>query len=296
MKLQTKLILPFIIFFCGLLVVSILFFSFADLTKRNYQRIAESDTRFQDEANMLVYYGLIRDVSLANYQTTGADVYLENYDKYLLKSSELYAELIEGLEHPELKQLYSEQFDAFKKVTAYEQKVIDGSLPSGSLSGDEYLALKSDLSAKTDLPKEYYAVHVQPDLVKNIEDVNTNSWILAVVILITVLLIYLEYRIVRRDVLSPLDQLAYGLKNLSSRSFDIRLKGESHSETGRLIAELNRAAQELKSVSSAKGGKGSDNERKLIDKVKSLTAEVDNLKNMTQLAMVMLKEKEKDKK
>ena len=85
MKLENKILLPFILFFVSVLTIELLFLDFASLTKENYENVINYDSRFESHTNTLIYYGIIREASFQNYLRSGDERFVEEYNRYVKK-------------------------------------------------------------------------------------------------------------------------------------------------------------------------------------------------------------------
>lgn len=207
MKLENKLILPFAVFLISIVVLSVFLFNFIELTKRNYGNIVNSDTRFNNAINVLVYYNVVRDAAFSTYLTTGRQEYLDRYYKYVRKSEELYNVLAEELSNPVYRENYREQAELFRSITDIEADVITGMASADVISGGEYLSLKRNFRDKMDLPKEFYNIHVKEEMVKNIQSARRNEMLLFFVVLLTVMLLIIEFVVVKKDVINPMKKM-----------------------------------------------------------------------------------------
>ena len=259
MKLENKLILPFVVFLISILVLSVFLFNFIELTKKNYRNIVNSDSRFNNAINVLIYYNVVKDASFSTYFKTGQQEYLDRYNKYVQKSRELYDELAEDLSNPVFRENYQEQAELFRKITDMERQALTGMAGADILSGEEYLTLKKNFSEKMDLPKEFYNVHVKEEMVKNVENARRNELMIFSVLLLTVVLIVFEFIVVKRDVINP-------MKQIDKLSEDKR-NFENMAKLAMVVMKDKQASRQ----------------------------EMDSMKNMVKLAAVVLKDSQKKK-
>ena len=260
MKLENKLILPFAIFLISILILSVFLFNFIELTKKNYRNIVNSDSRFNNAINVLIYYNLVREAAFSTYLTTGQQEYLDKYNRYVRKSSELYDELMEGLSNPVFRNNYHEQAQLFSQIVDIEHQTITGMAGADILSSEEYLSLKKNFSEKMDLPKEFYNIHVKEEMVKNVESARSNEILLFSVLLLTIILLVAEFFIVKRDVIDPMKRI------------------DKLSEDKRNFESMVRLAMVL-----------------LKDKSKTCTKKEEDMKNLVKLATVVVKDKQNRK-
>ena len=168
MKIENKIILPFIVFFICFLLIGAIFLNFISITKSNYQNIKDYDSRFIIPENLNIYYDLIREASFLDYQKSGKQEYLNRYEKYSQKSTSIYELLVNEMINSNLREEYLKKFSIFKKILSAEKKVINKTLPENYLLSGDYLSLKEEFDEARDLPKEFHILRVKRDMEKNI--------------------------------------------------------------------------------------------------------------------------------
>lgn len=304
MKLENKLIWPFVIFFISLVIIELVFFNFFSITKKNYENIVNYDTRFADQGTIMVYYNIVREASFQNYLKSGQEEFLNRYNEYLKKSEDLYALLGNEIPNKDLQENYQKEIIFFNKIVRVEKGIIDKSIPETYLSSEEYLSLKDEFYESKDLPKEFYQIYVKKDMKENIKKAEIYLVIMIIVVALTFTMIISEFLIVKKDVINPMKKISKGLSDIRKKKFDAEISVEGTPVMANVMKDLNETSLELKKFSSnlknmvklgivqlenrdMKGGKG------LYEKVKYLQNEISNLKNMVKLATISLKEKKK---
>jgi len=209
MKIENKLMGPFVVFFILLLLLSFLFINFMDLTKKNYDQLINSDTRFQDGMNTLIYYNLIRENAFEKYLETGKQEYLNRYNTYLEKSNEGYKLTIESFTSKTFKDNYKKQYELFKSITDYELRVIAGSTLPSVLEEKEFLELKEEFSDSLDLPKTYYQIDIKKDIQQNLEQIRIVEAVIMFAIISTLLLIINQFFVVKNGIIEPIKDMLY---------------------------------------------------------------------------------------
>jgi len=209
MKLEEKLIGPFVVFLMLLLLLSFLFINFMNLTRENYNHLINSDTRFKDEMNTLIYYNLIRENAFEKYLQTEKQEYLDRYNTYLEKSNHGYMLTIGSFTSPIFRLNYEKQYELFKKITDYELRVIVGNLEPSAVETEEFRKLKEEFINTMDLPKIYYQIDVRQDIQENIRQIKVLESVIIFAIISTLLLIINQFFVVKSGIIDPIKQMFY---------------------------------------------------------------------------------------
>lgn len=294
MKLEDKLMVPFAIFLTSLIIVSILFINFANLTKENYEDILHSDTRFNKETNILTYYNLIRETSFSNFQKNGQQKDIEKYHDYIRKSDELYLRMFNDISNTKIKSNLQDQYALFKQINVIEKDILDGIAPASILQGQEYLSLKEEFGTLADFPIEFHEFQVKANLVKNINDVQKNKIILLSLILLTVAVIVIEFFMIKKDIIDPMNDISKALSEVEKGKFNIKIEKKSATDMGLLAKKLSSSAEAIKARIDKSRKFATLNKKKNVQlkkEVSNLHHEKDNLTNMAKLAMVVFKDR-----
>lgn len=297
MKLENKVVLPFVIFFISVVIITAIFLNFSSITIKNYENIMNYDTRFESQQNILIYYDIIREASFQNYLKQKEERFVTKHDKYVKKSEALYNELMENIPNEDLRKNYKKNFVLFQEVVNIEKGVISGTTPQTYLSTEEYLSLKEEFDDSRDLPKEFYHYYVEDDIKENIQKAGFYSNILIGAIVLTFLLIFFEFFVVRRDVINPMKEVSKALSDIRKQKFGSKINVRGAPVVASVMKDLNKTSIELKSFSSdlknmvklgisqiEVSGKG---EKVAINKkVQALQDKVVDLENMLKLAII----------
>jgi len=297
MKLEDKILWPFVIFVVCFVIIELIFFNFFYSTKETYEQIVNEDTRFNNHENLIIYYDLMRESAFLNYRQSKEEEYLNRYNKYLQKTRDLYESIIKEISNNEINENYKDKFNIYGQIIYIEQAIIKNELNEDYINSDEYLELKELYDSKKDLPKEYFQLRIKENVVNNIKNSKVYLSLMIAIICVFIILILTEFVIVKRDVINPMTQITKGLDNIRSKKFK-KINIKTTTEMGDVIGKLNETSIRLHHFQKNVGKQITDKNKtnkQLNTQVSTLSGEISNLKHMVELAMVTMKSKKPSK-
>lgn len=291
-KLQSKIIWPFVIFIVSFIIIELIFFNFFTITKQNYENIVSSDTRFNNAENILVYYDLVRESSFQNYRLSKGKEYLDRFETYVQKSNELYKQIFDETTNKVLRENYLAKYEIWEEIVKIQRGIISESVDDSVLDTEEYQLLKKDYDKKRDFPKEFYQLNVKDDMKDNIKKAKTFAIFMITAAVLTLFLLGLEMFLVKRDVIQPMNEISKGLTDIGEGKFPI-LNSQAYPGMKEVVKTLNKTTINLlkRSQTDISKIKGTD---KLKNKILDLETEVKYLHNMLKLASVVNANQKKD--
>lgn len=245
MKLETKIIIPFVVFFISLILISLVFFDFMRVTDSNFENVLNVDSRFNDFSSGLVQLSIIRDNLFENYLRSGRNVYRDRYLANIEDIGSIYKDLLEDNTNSELQQTYVQQRDVLSNIISIENDVMNGVLPRSTINETKYISLKKEYDELLSVSSIRYQQFAKKELLESLQKASLYSFVIFLLISLSAVLVVTEFIIIKRDVINPISKITNGLERLRSSKFDTRLGGDDRTEMGRLMRELDATASQV---------------------------------------------------
>lgn len=296
MKLEHKLVIPFVVFIVSLIILSLVFYDFTRITRDNFENVLSVDSRFNDFGNALIQLNWFREAQFVKYVETKDPLYDKRYLDTVKETNSVYGVVLDSDVKSKLHQAYAEQYSTFMNLTRIELKIMYGEADALVTYQEEYGKLRLEYDRQLRFPISTFQQYAKRDLEENLQKSRFYEVLLIVIFIVTAALVAVEFLIIKRDIINPIHRMSEGLERIRSKEFQARLGGDDKSEMGKLMREIDVTASEMGTHNAHQEQRIRDREN-MAKLATALIAERDKKlaekENEAELAMLVVDEEEK---